>query len=205
MVTTLDIIFSLLLGGLLFMSIINSNSVVSENSTIINGQMSVQQMLVSTAQIVEGEFRNMGMGVDESELVVISAYDTAIAFRCDLDRNGTIDTISYWLGPTSELSQTQNEYDRFIHRRVNKGGVQSIGIVTRFNLKYFSQNELDTLTPPVSYSDLSMIKIVEITMEVQTSHGLYRDPRDVKMNERNAVFPSSFWRQTRLASQNLKR
>jgi len=205
MAAILDIIFSLLLGGLLFLSIINSNSVVNENSTIINGQMAVQQMLISTAQIVEGEFRNMGMGVDERELSVISAFDTAITFRSDLDRNGVIDTISYWLGPTSELSQTQNENDRFLHRRVNNGATQSIGIVTRFNLKYFSQNELDTLIPPVSFSDLSMIKIVEITMEVQTSYGLYKDPRDVKSGERNATYPSSFWRQTRLASQNLKR
>jgi len=78
-------------------------------------------------------------------------------------------------------------------------------MVTRFSLRYFSQNELDTLAPPVASTDLSMIKIVEITLEVQNRDALYRDKRDVKSGQRDAFYSSSFWRQTRLASQNLKR
>lgn len=202
----IDIIMSLILGGILFMMVINSNSVIIENSAVINGEMAVQQMLVSTAQLVEGEFRNMGLWVPESDpTTVVTAYDTAISFKCDVTGDTIPETITYWSGPTSELSQTQNELDRLLHRRVNGGSVQSVGIVTRFSLKYFSQDGLDTLTAPVSALDLSMIKVVEITMEVQSPYAMYRDPRDVKEGERTALFSSSFWRQTRLASQNLKR
>lgn len=205
MAIILDIILSALLGGMLLMSVISASEVINENALIINGEMAVQQMLVTTAQFVEGEFRNMGMWVPEDSTTVIAAYDTAISFKSDLNLDGTPETVSYWVGPTSELSQTQNELDRFLHRRVGTGPVQSVGIVTRFNLRYFSQNERDTLVPPIAPLDLSEIKIVEITMEVQSPYGIYRDPRDVQPGQRSALFTSSFWRQTRLASQNLKR
>jgi hypothetical protein len=205
MTVMLDIILSLLIGGLLLLSVINASSVINQNALIINGEMAVQQSLVSTAQLVEGEFRNMGLNVPENDPTITTATDTSISFRCDVDRDGTIDVVSYWQGPTSELARTQNEFDRFLHRRVNSGPVQSIGVVTRFNLRYFSQRELDTLVPPMTSADLSAIKIIEITMEVQSQFGYYKDPKDLQTGERKSLYPSSFWRQTRLASQNLKR
>jgi hypothetical protein len=206
MAVMFDIILSLLIGGLLLLSIINASSVINQNALIINGEMAVQQSLVSTAQLVEGEFRNMGFNVrEDSATTITAATDTSISFKCDVDRDGIVDVVSYWQGATSELSKTQNELDRFLHRRVNNGPIQSIGVVTKFNLRYFSQRELDTLIPPILPADLSAIKIIEITMEVQSQFGYYKDPKDLKANERKALYPSSFWRQTRLASQNLKR
>ncbi|MDI6804408.1 MAG: hypothetical protein QME58_11280 [Bacteroidota bacterium] len=205
MATFLDIIIASIIGGVLLLGIINANNVVAENSYIINGDVLVQQMLISTVQIVEGEFRNMGVGVNEDSASVIFARDTAITFLSDIDRDGTPDRIEYWSGKVSELAHTQNERDRFLHRRVNGGTRQSIGIVTGFKLRYYSQGQLDTLTPPVAANDLAMIKIVEITLEVQNSYALYRDPRDVRPGEQSALFSSSYWRQTRLASQNFKR
>lgn len=205
MATFLDIIIASIIGGVLLLSVINANNVVGETSTRINGDVLVQQMLISTVQIVEGEFRNMGVGVNEDSASVIFARDTAITFLSDIDRNGTPDRIEYWSGSVSGLAHTQNEKDRFLHRRVNGGARQSVGIVTDFRLRYYSQGQLDTLTPPIAANDLAMIKIVEITLEVQNSYALYRDPRDVLPGEQNALFSSSYWRQTRLASQNFKR
>ncbi|MDP2208445.1 MAG: hypothetical protein Q8K98_06690 [Bacteroidota bacterium] len=205
MATFLDIIIATIIGGVLLLSIINANNVVGENSTLINGDVLVQQMLISIVQIVEGEFRNMGVGVNEDSATVIHARDTAITFLSDLNRSGTPDRVEYWLGHVSGLAHTQNERDRFLHRRVNGGAIQSIGIVTDFRLRYYSQGQLDTLIPPIASIDLAMIKIVEITLEVQNSYALYRDPRDVRPGEQNALFSSSYWRQTRLASQNFKR
>lgn len=203
--TVLDIIMAISLGGLLFLAIINSYGVVTENSGILNGDMLVQQLLISTAQIVEGEFRNMGVGVTPDSATILAATDTSIAYLSDLNRDGAIDRIDYWLGPVHEVHGIQNDSVRLLHRRLNGGSMQSVGEVTKFRLRYFSQNELDTLVPPIATIDLKMIKIVEITMEVQNRDALYRDPRDVHPGQRNAFYSSSYWRQTRLASQNLKR
>jgi hypothetical protein len=167
--------------------------------------MLVQQLLISTAQIVEGEFRNMGVGVSEDSSSIVVACDSAISYLSDLNRDGVIDRIDYWLGPVHEIPGIQNDSVRLLHRRSNGGPAQSIGEVTKFRMRYFSQNEMDTLIPPVAGGDLRSIKIIEITMEVQNRDALYRDPRDVHPGERNAFYSSSYWRQTRLASQNLKR
>jgi hypothetical protein len=81
----------------------------------------------------------------------------------------------------------------------------SVGTVTKFRMRYYSQGLADTLVPPINAMDLTSIRIVEITMEVQNPYAIYRDPRDVQTGQRNALYSSSYWRQTRLASQNLRR
>ncbi|RCK75141.1 MAG: hypothetical protein IGBAC_1277 [Ignavibacteriae bacterium] len=205
MASLLDIIMAMFIGSVLLLSVFNANFLIYQHSTVLNGDVLVQELLISNAQIVEGEFRNMGVGVAEDQATILQALDTAITFLSDIDRNGTPDTIRYWAGNPSALSQTQNSMDRFLHRKVNNGSVQSVGIVTQFLLRYFSQNQLDTLIAPVTGTDLKMIKIVEITLEVQNPYALYRDPRDIKMGEREALYSSSYWRQTRLASQNFNR
>jgi hypothetical protein len=205
MATILDIVIAMGIGSVLLLSIINANAVVIENSTIMNGDVLVQQLLTSTALLVEGEFRNMGVGVNEDSATVVEARDTAITFLSDMNRDGNIDQIKYWLGSAGEIKNIQNDRARLLHRQTAGGPVQSVGVVTKFSMRYFSQNELDTLVPPVAAGNLKMIKIVEITMEVQNPSALYRNPKDVKSGERNAFYSSSYWRQTRLASQNMKR
>ncbi len=205
MAIVLDILISMTIGSILLLSIMNAGYIINESSQLMNDQVVVQKMLISNAQLVEGEFRNMGMGVPEGDETVLAATDTSITFLSDLDRDGTPEQLKYWVGSTGELSSSQNDQDRLLHRQVNNGIVASIGTVTRFSLKYYSQGQLDTLLTPVASGDLDMIKIVEITMEVQNPAALYRDKRDVRDGERDALYSSSLWRQTRLASQNLKR
>lgn len=204
MATILDIIMAMIIGSVLLLSVIHSNQLIYEQSTMLNGDVLVQQMLISNAQIVEGEFRNMGYGVNDDSAQVIAAADTAIAFWCDINRDGNPNRIEYWLGPAGE-HVVQNKKIRLLHRRQDGGAIQSIGVVTDFRLKYFSQNQLDTLVPPIAAGDLKMIKIVEMSMEVQNPFALYRNPKDIKPGEQDASYSSSYWRQTRLASQNFKR
>jgi hypothetical protein len=200
----LDIIMAMLIGSVLILGIISANQLIYQHSTIMNGDVLVQQMLISNAQIVEGEFRNMGYCVAEDSTTVLAARDTAITFLSDINRDSVPDRIEYWLGAANE-HRVQNTKIRLLHRRVNGGATQSVGAVTNFRIKYYSQNQVDTLLPPVAAADLDMIKIVELTMEVQNPYALYKDPRDVNPGEPNAFYSSSYWRQTRLASQNLKR
>lgn len=205
MATFLDVIFSFVLGGMLLVIILTATDISGENAAIFNGDVFVQEMLVSVAQIVEGEIRNMGYNVPDSIATVISARDSSIAFLMDLGLDGTIDTVRYYTGSVSEMVHTQNDSDRFLYRRVNSSSPSVVGVVTRFRVRYFRQGMLDTLAAPVAASDLRSIKVVEVTLEVQNPYALYRKQSQVAPGERNALFSSSLWRQTRLASQNLRR
>ncbi len=203
MSSMLDIVFSMVLGSVLLLIVINANNIAGESWSVYNGNMLVQEILIGTAQLVEGEFRNMGFGVPSDVPVIRLADSTRIKFLSDIDRNGTIDTVYYFEGDTAELSTTENEMDRFLHRQVNNGPVQSVGTVTRFTLSYISHIG-DALASPVPSHRLGEIKLVEITMEVQNPYAMFRQD-SIRAGERSALYSSSLWRQTRLASQNLKR
>ena len=225
MASMIDIIIAMGLGATLLIIILNANGIAGEDASIMHGDALVQQLLVSTTQFMEGEFRNMGYGMaDIDSATIMRATDSSISFLSDVDRDGTIDTVKYWLGPVSELASTQNDSDRLLHRQVNGGGVFAVGAVTRFSMRYFSQGLVDTLVPPKPPSqpnwtiyryggiesapppiDMREIKVIEITLEVQNPYALYRKADEIQAGTRSAFFSSSLWRQTRLASQNLRR
>lgn len=159
--------------------------------------MLVQEMLISTATLIEGEFRNMGFGVNKTPTssagVIIRADSQYIQFTSDLNRTGSVDTIEYFIGDPGDLD-FQNTAIRALHRRVNNGVTNSVGYVTEFKLRYFEKggNEFDSL-PLINAANIYMI---EIEMEVQNPHAFHRD-------EGGEVYAVTRWRQTRLGSKNL--
>ena len=200
MAAIMDILISFVIGGMLLIIILTANDIAAENQTISNGDMLVQEMLVSTAQVFEGELRNMGFGVAESAATITAADTSSISFLTDLGRNGPpVDVIRYYTGPTSELNHTQNPTDRLLHRTVNAGAVAAIGAVTMFRLSYLTQDG-ELLPTPVPGNRLAEIHTVEVTMEVQNPFAPLS-----KGDNPHALFSSSLWQQTRLASMNSRR
>jgi len=193
----LDVIFSMILGLTIVFIIINANVVVSEGWFNYNNEMLVQEMLLSTATLIEGEFRNMGFGVSKTPTLSAGVIEEAnrqyIKFTSDLNRTGTIDTVEYFIGSPDDLD-FQNEAIRPLHRRVNSGVTHSVGYVTEFQLRYFEKNGNElTSFPLVGAANIYMI---EIEMEVQNPHAYHQDEGD-------EVYAVTRWRQTRLGSKNL--
>ena len=203
--TLLDLISSTLFGGVLLVIILNANEIAAENHYKYNGDELVQEMLVSTARLLEGEFRNMGFGVPDTSKTVVLADTSRIAFLSDLGRNGGfIDTVKYWIGPASELHATENELDRYLYRQVNTEDPLKVGVVTLYKLRYVTTAG-DTLPTPVPSDRLTEIHVVEVTMEVQNPYAISRQQAMIHPGERTALYSTSLWQQTRLASQNSRR
>jgi hypothetical protein len=78
--------------------------------------------------------------------------------------------------------------------------VASIGAVTIFQLNYMTQDAV-FLARPVPAGQLSEIHTVEVTIEVQNPYA----PLNPLGTNPEALFSSSLWQQTRLASQNSRR
>lgn len=179
MAAIMDVLISMIMGGMLLLNIVDAQSIIAEDSSEFRGDVLVQEMLINQVQLMEGEIRNMGYGVPQGVRTIMFAGDSAITFLMDANRDGTIDTIHYDLGPVSELSGTPNEMDRFVHRTFTSpaGGTETgnIGVVTMFHLLYINASG-DTLASPVSAALLGSIKEVELSMEVQNPQALYRPP-----------------------------
>lgn len=200
----LDYIAAAIMGATLLVIMNSANDVAYENHSLYNGDMLVQEMLVQTAYLLEGELRNMGVGVPEKENTVLYADSSRLRFVTDIDLNGVIDTVEYFAGTPSEMAETQNELDRPLYRRINGSSAMVVGAVTVFQLRYLTQMG-EILAMPVSGTRLTEIHSVEITMEVQNPYALSRAPGTVGTGERGELYSSSLWQQTRLASQNTRR
>ena len=197
----MDIIFSSFLGGVITMIILNANFVIKDTWARFNNDYIVQQMLISNAQIVECEFRNMGCGLDVTQKSINVATDTCIEFMMATRPEPTVPVsrIRYYTGSTIELASTENPRDRFLYRQENGVTPQRVGLVSMFSLRYFNFVGDSLTTPITDVDELGSIRIIELTMEVQSPFASTINPDGSKN------FEVALWKQTRLASQNLNR
>lgn len=204
MAEIMDYVNAVLIGGMLMLNVLSANEVATETHSTFNGDVLVQEMLITTAQYVEGEFRNIGFGVPELETATLSAGSSNVSFLIDLDRDGgTLDTVRYWLGDSTDLARTMNPHDRYLQRSVNGGAATAVGVVTQFRLRYLTGSG-ELLSTPVDAGRLSEVRQIEITMEVQNPYALQSNTTSLAESQ-TGMFSSSVWQQTRLASQNLRR
>ena len=137
--TILDILGSTIIGGILLMNLFQINGTAVENNYTGNGELTAQQNLATIVQVLEHDFRKIGYCADWQQipiptLAILSADSTSIKYLTDVDSDGNVDTMHYYLGPVSELLSTANPRDRFLYKVVNSevpGGV-NLG-VTQFS------------------------------------------------------------------------
>lgn len=201
MAVMLDLIGSVILAGFVMLMGLRMNANMSDSNTSFKTDVIVQESLVSLVQSVEYDFRKMGYAVDDPTQVILRADSTYISFRGDIDDNGVIDTVDWYLG--SYITSTSNPNDRILYRKIVPPPVSGSSVtgsvpgVTKFSLKYLKQDGIPTAM-------LSQIWIVETTLRVESPWTVY-DRAVMDQSYKQWGYSAAFWRQTRLASRNLKR
>jgi len=177
MTTFLDIIGSVVIGGIFITILLNLNDSAVENAYVYGNELTLQENLVSIATLLEYDFRKMGQCADpnnQPDVPILAASDTAITFVGDLPDalnpfgDGVPDTIAYYLGPAGEMSA--NPRIRILYRTVNNGApVGSNMGVTQFRLQYFDGTGT-VLPPPVASP--AQIYTVQIDLKVENVYGV---------------------------------
>ncbi|HEY4756508.1 MAG TPA: hypothetical protein VIH28_10660 [Ignavibacteriaceae bacterium] len=196
----LDLAGSILIGGLIMLILFRMNDAAVENVYNNGGELSLQQNLAVTAKVLEYDFRKIGYCAEWKKIPdpsksILLADSTKIKFLTDIDIDGSgpdgdVDTLYYYLGPASELTQTPNPRDRFLYRVVNNESPKGINLgVTQFKLIYFDAIG-DTINFPITVP--SEIYTLEINLTVENVAGY------------NEQYSSAFWRQIRLTARNLR-
>ncbi|PKL87879.1 MAG: hypothetical protein CVV23_13025 [Ignavibacteriae bacterium HGW-Ignavibacteriae-2] len=192
--TLIDILGSTIIGGILFMILLRMNDAAVQNTYNNGGEYIIQQNLVEVVQLLEYDFRKIGYckvwsRIPNPSKAIILADSTSIKFLTDLDNNGYVDTLHYYLGPSSELSATPNPNDRLLYRVVNSESAIGANLgVTQFRLTYF--NALgNTINFPITVP--GEIHTMQIDLKVENTSGYNRE------------YSGAFWRQIRLAARNL--
>ncbi len=186
--TLLDILGSIVVGGMLLMILLRLNDAAVRNSYIFSGDAILQENLVEVVKLIEFDFRQMGYtsdwaNADPSASAITFADSSSISFLVDGD------TINYSIGPVSELSNTPNPNDKMLYRSVNSGTplASNMGI-TKFELSYFNYLG-DTLATPVAGS-LGNIETIQIDIEIEDIYGY------------DTTYAKTAWRQIRMSSRN---
>ncbi len=193
--TILDIIGSVIIGGFILLILYRTNASATENTYNNGSDLIVQEDITTIVEILENDFRKIGYCEDWTKIPdptksIIYADSSSIKFLTDTQNNGTVDTLYYYLGPTSDLPNTPNPNDRILYRQIDSNPPQGISLgVTEFNMLYFGALG-DTLSLPIATP--GAIASMQITIRVENSAAY------------NNKYEDAFWRQIRLAARNLR-
>jgi hypothetical protein len=190
----LDIIGSIIIAGILMLSIFRVNNSSTEDLYRGSGNLVAQTNLATVVQILETDFRKIGYCSDWKQIpvpteAILSADSISIRYLTDVDKNGIVDTMFYYFDPLTDIPGTPNPRDRFLYRVVN--GETPVGVnlgVTQFSLEYF--NALGSkLSFPISDPREIFTMQIDITVEDVAAY--------------DEKYQTIFWRQIRMAARNL--
>jgi hypothetical protein len=191
----MDILGSTIVGGILMMNLFQINSTAGENNYTGSGEVTAQQNLSTIVQVLEHDFRKIGYCADWNKIpvptkAILSADSTSIKYLTDVDSDGNVDSMYYYLGPTSELLSTSNPRDRILYRVVNNEAPIGVNLgVTQFNLCFF-----DVLGNLINFP-------IAVTGEIYT---MQIDLTVEDVDAYDEKYSTAFWRQIRLAAKNIR-
>jgi len=192
--TLIDILGSIMIGGILLMILLRLNDSAVQNAFQYNSESITQRNLVEIVQLLEYDFRKIGFcknwnNFPDPTKAIISADSTSIKFLTDVDSDKDMDTLSYILSSASVLSQTPNPNDKMLYRRINSEPLAGSNLgVTQFRLTYFDSFGAEIPFPILIPSEIYTMQIDLVVEDVVAYNQEY-----------NRVF----WRQIRLAARNL--
>jgi len=194
--TILDIAGSILIGAMLLGIILKLNNTASWSIYSNAGELNCQTNLTNMSMMLESDFRKIDYCSDNTNIqdpanAILAADTTSIKFISDLNKDGKMDTVYYYLGPATELNSTANPRDKILYRIVNNAAkLGSDAGITRFYIVYYDING-DTVHTPVASASLSLINDIELNMNIE----------NVTIDSSRA---NSYWRQARLTVPNIK-
>ena len=156
----LDLMGSTIIGGLIVTMLINFNIFQSNTNFSSDSELQLQQNAKTLAEILNYDLRKIGYDCDSTAITV--ADSEKISFYSDIDRDGTLDQITYMVSDTSDAATTTNPEDIILYRIVNNDTSKgpSLGL-TKLRLSYLDGVGSETTT-------LSNIKYVHAEMWIKS-------------------------------------
>ena len=165
----LDIISSTLIAGMLLLSVLKMNSTLSSTDSDTNVEVITQENATTIANTVAYDFYKIGYKASPG---IIFADTSAITFLAQMDNDGIVDTIRYWLSNTVSTPLVNPNW-RTLYRIKNSEPIRGASLgVTSFNLAYYDSAGTSISIPAggtSSQSILSKIKSIQVTILFQSA------------------------------------
>lgn len=172
----LDILGATLIGGIVFLAMMNLNIYSNQAKYSSDSELALQRNAKTLADIINNDLRKVGYR--HNGTAIISADEQFFEFYADIDSNGTSDIISYALGDTADALATTNPSDKVLIRTVNNisDNGPSLGI-TDLKFHYFNADGQATAV-------LDSIKYVKSEIWIQTTEMV------------DGKYPFTYWEMT---------
>jgi len=143
----LDIAGSSILAGLFILMVLAFNVNVDSASRELYDRSMTQAEAVEAVRILDHDLYKIGYRASGQKITL--ADSSRVKFFSDLNNDGAIDSVYYFLGTTGEMTSTQNPNDRPVYRSQNDTTVLCM-IVRDFKISY-----LDSAGTRLSYAALT--------------------------------------------------
>jgi len=162
-----DIIGALIIRGTMVVIIVSLtlslNGTLNERTT----QARLKQNLAMTTDILKADFGMIGHRVTSGNSM-LAASSTDLRFCADVNNDGIVDTVYYYLGAVSELANTENPNDRIFYRRATGTSAMEVGR----GITSFSAVMYDSLAAVTS--NFSAVRSVSIKIIAQAGEPVER-------------------------------
>jgi hypothetical protein len=192
-----DLVISVAIGGIVLAMLFGFNTNIAQQGSAQNIKIIAQSNLTTVTNLLEFEFKKMGYRVAKGlDSAIVYADSNKIKFKGDIDNNGTVDTLTYYLNAASP-SGLQNTNTRILYRTLNSQSAKSINLgITRFRLWYSDASGNPFTSNPVSQP--SLITCVKIGMNIESTV-----PYKVTTESYVTKNPGVYWEQI-IKPKNLK-
>ena len=164
----LDVAGSTIFAGVLIVMMI------AHNVNVVNASRELMQKSISQSEAIEAgrifDYDLYKMGYRVSDQNVLLADSTRLRYAADVDNNGTVDTVYYYLG-ADLMTSTENPNDRPVYRVLNGSSPAICMVVTDFKLAYFDSvgNKLSH-TALVNASERAKIRTLRGNVRFESPH-----------------------------------
>ncbi len=195
----MDLIGSVIIAGYVILLGLRLNMNMSDNAVATSTNVNLQEAMVDIVQTIESDFKKIGFGLADPTLAVAYADSQKIRFRADMDRNGTIDSVEWYVGNamwkvTGNGNVRDSLYVRNLYRKYNNGTALLAAVnVTQFNLKFLDQDGVATTI-------LTNIAMIESTIAISSPFKVVD-----QVNPDRTAYATTIWRQGRTSTRNTKR
>jgi len=146
MTEILDIIGSIIIVGIAMLIVANINFSVNASATENVYSNVMHYNITATAQQFEHDFYKIGFRVKGQKIE--NADSSKIKFYSDMNDDGNIDSVVYYIGDTAGLDSTPNPNDRILYRTFNMN-TSELDYVTNLKFTYY-----DSLSNEIDYTNL---------------------------------------------------
>ena len=145
----LDVVGSFVIGGFVILIFINLNLSISASASENLYSRIVQGGLTSAIDLIEYDFYKIGYKNSGNKIEIADSNE--IKFYSDIDNDGVLDELHYFVGDSTTFTETSNPNDFLLTREKNNEIPAASIPVVYFKLTYY-----DSLGQKIDYTLLSI-------------------------------------------------